>query len=146
MQQLVQALITIALFVVRRCSSCSTPYFLQVAAFFAHISLSTISLALHALALFLTSIYCPFIPALPVSARPFLYNTSPHLTSPHLSSPHLTPRQFDPTRPTPEEAAKAAAARTLWSEAVRMLIAFFVMDTWQYFWHRLMHESRFLYR
>lgn len=30
--------------------------------------------------------------------------------------------------------------------AVQVLIAFFILDTWQYFWHRLMHESKWLYR
>ncbi|KAK8869735.1 hypothetical protein IAR55_000303 [Kwoniella newhampshirensis] len=30
--------------------------------------------------------------------------------------------------------------------AFQMLFAFFVIDTWQYFWHRAMHTSQFLYR
>lgn len=29
--------------------------------------------------------------------------------------------------------------------AVRVWIAFFILDTWQYFLHRLMHESKWLY-
>ncbi|ADV19533.1 C4-hydroxylase [Cryptococcus gattii E566] len=30
--------------------------------------------------------------------------------------------------------------------ALQMLLAFFVIDTWQYFWHRSMHTNHWLYR
>ncbi|OCF36473.1 C4-hydroxylase [Kwoniella heveanensis BCC8398] len=30
--------------------------------------------------------------------------------------------------------------------AAQMFFAFFVIDTWQYFWHRAMHNNRWLYR
>ncbi|CAI7853623.1 unnamed protein product [Closterium sp. NIES-53] len=35
---------------------------------------------------------------------------------------------------------------SLWVQVAQVAVAMIVMDAWQYFWHRLMHESRFLYR
>eukprot|EP00475_Leptophrys_vorax_P028325 TRINITY_DN40920_c0_g1_i1.p1 TRINITY_DN40920_c0_g1~~TRINITY_DN40920_c0_g1_i1.p1 ORF type:complete len:291 (+),score=22.90 TRINITY_DN40920_c0_g1_i1:256-1128(+) len=35
---------------------------------------------------------------------------------------------------------------SLWVQLAQIGVAMVVMDAWQYFWHRLMHESRFLYR
>ncbi|PVG00750.1 hypothetical protein CPB86DRAFT_170461 [Serendipita vermifera] len=29
---------------------------------------------------------------------------------------------------------------------VQILVAFFIIDTWQYFWHRFLHVNKFLYR
>lgn len=34
----------------------------------------------------------------------------------------------------------------VWVQLAQICVAMVVMDAWQYFWHRLMHESRFLYR
>lgn len=38
------------------------------------------------------------------------------------------------------------ASPSIWFQIVQFLLACFVLDTWQYFMHRLFHESRFLYR
>lgn len=42
----------------------------------------------------------------------------------------------------------AAVEVTYWYliPAVRLCVAIFILDTWQYFLHRLMHESKWLYR
>lgn len=39
-----------------------------------------------------------------------------------------------------------SALPSIWIQIVQFVFACFVMDTWQYFLHRLFHESRFLYR
>lgn len=35
---------------------------------------------------------------------------------------------------------------SLWIQVLQFIFACFVLDTWQYFMHRLFHESRYLYR
>lgn len=45
-----------------------------------------------------------------------------------------------------KRSSDTASLPSLWVQVLQFLFACFVMDTWQYFMHRLFHESRFLYR
>ncbi|PWN51970.1 hypothetical protein IE53DRAFT_367611 [Violaceomyces palustris] len=64
----------------------------------------------------------------------------------HLAPPSTAPsliRLLDGTK----DANRAAWWLYWWGIPVAQFwFAFFIMDAWQYFWHRAFHESRFLYR